>query len=73
MHMALGAQPFNYSDAIDALPNSILAFGSSAQSSSNGGAADNNVVIDNNGLFNDTLPKDAPNTTVSADPDLSGA
>ena len=48
MHMALGAQPFNYSDAIDALPNSILAFGSDRQSR---GA---NQVIDSSGLFNDT-------------------
>jgi hypothetical protein len=48
MHMALGAQPFNYSDAIDALPNSILAFGSDRQS-----RGDNNV-IDGSGLFNDT-------------------
>ena len=48
MHMALGAQPFNYSDAIDALPNSILAFGSDRQSR---GA---NQVIDASGLFNDT-------------------
>ena len=48
MHMALGAQPFNYSDAIDALPNSILAFGSDRQSR----AA--NQVIASSGLFNDT-------------------
>ena len=27
----LGAQPFNYTDAIDALPNSVLAYGSLAQ------------------------------------------
>ena len=31
MHKALGAQPFNYTDAIDALPNSVLAYGSLAQ------------------------------------------
>ena len=49
MHMALGAQPFNYSDAIDALPNSILAYGSARQT--RGG----NNVIDASGLFNDTL------------------
>ena len=71
MHMALGAQPFNYSDAIDALPNSILAFGSSAQS---GVANDNNIVIDSDGLFNDTIPN---NTSLSGgnsrDADLSGA
>ena len=49
MHMALGAQPFNYSDAIDALPNSILAFGSRAQS-----GVDGTKVIDASGLFVDT-------------------
>ena len=54
MHKALGAQPFNYSDAVDALPNSILAFGSSKQSRGNSG----NAVIDGSGLFNDTLPMD---------------
>ena len=48
MHMALGAQPFNYSDAIDALPNSILAFGSNKQSRGPG------AVIDGSGLFQDT-------------------
>ena len=26
LHMALGAQPFNYTDALDALPNTILAY-----------------------------------------------
>ena len=52
MHKALGAQPFNYSDAVDALPNPIFAFGSSNQS-----RGDNNV-IDGSGLFNDTLPMD---------------
>ena len=52
MHKALGAQPFNYSDAVDALPNSILAFGSSKQSRGS------NNVIDGSGLFNDTLPMD---------------
>ena len=52
MHKALGAQPFNYTDAVDALPNSILAFGSANQS-----RGDNNV-IDASGLFNDTLPFD---------------
>ena len=52
MHRALGAQPFNYSDAIDALPNSILAYGSSSQSRGD------NKVIDGSGLFDDTLPFD---------------
>jgi len=69
MHMALGAQPFNYSDAIDALPNSILAFGSAKQS-----RGDNNV-IDASGLFNDTQNDFDTTSQVGADADnkLGGA
>jgi len=44
----LGAQPFNYTDAIDALPNAIHAFGGPAQV-----AADKHAYIDVRGLFND--------------------
>ena len=53
MHRALGAQPFNYTDAVDALPDSILAFGSSNQTRGAQGA-----VIDGSGLFNDTVSFD---------------
>jgi len=42
---ALGAQPFNYTDAIDALPNTVKAFGSDAAT---GGP---NGVINASGLF----------------------
>jgi hypothetical protein len=41
----LGAQPFNYTDALDALPNSVAAFG--APAATNGPAG----VIDGSGLF----------------------
>ena len=44
----LGAQPFNYTDAIDALPNAIHAFGGPAAL-----AADSRAYIDVNGLFAD--------------------
>ena len=44
----LGAQPFNYTDAIDALPNAIHAFGGPSQV-----AADSRAYIDVRGLFND--------------------
>jgi len=44
---ALGAQPFNYTDAVDALPNAIHAFGSRA------GTAGDGAVIDSSGLFQD--------------------
>jgi hypothetical protein len=52
LHMALGAQPFNYTDALDALPNTILAY--AGQSSINGGAADDaakNTGFVKEGLF----------------------
>lgn len=42
----LGAQPFNYTDAIDALPNAIHAFGGPKSV-----AADTNAFIDASGLF----------------------
>jgi hypothetical protein len=54
MHRALGAQPFNYTDAVDALPDSILAYGSNGQTRGSDGAA----VIDGSGLFNDTISFD---------------
>ena len=44
----LGAQPFNYTDAIDALPNAIHAFGGPASV-----AADSRSYIDARGLFQD--------------------
>ena len=53
----LGAQPFNYTDAIDALPNAIHAFGGPASI-----AADQRAFIDARGLFNDAgaLDYDVP-------------
>jgi len=50
----LGAQPFNYTDAIDALPNAIHAFGGPAAM-----AADSRAYIDVRGLFNDAGAEDA--------------
>ena len=50
----LGAQPFNYTDAIDALPNAIHAFGGPASV-----AADSRAYIDVQGLFNDAGALDA--------------
>ena len=48
LNKALGAQPFNYTDAIDALPNSIRAYSSTAQLSE---AGKNVSVIGDDGLF----------------------
>jgi hypothetical protein len=50
----LGAQPFNYTDAIDALPNAIHAFGGPQAV-----AADRNAFIDARGLFQDAGALDA--------------
>jgi len=52
----LGAQPFNYTDAIDALPNAIHAFGGPE-----GIAKDKNAYIDARGLFHDAGAVDAVN------------
>ncbi len=46
LYKTLGAQPFNYTDAIDALPNSIMAYGSRG-----GVAANTTAFIGQSGLF----------------------
>jgi hypothetical protein len=48
LYKTLGAQPFNYTDAVDALPNSIMAFGGPL-----GVAETTNAYITPSGLFND--------------------
>ena len=48
LYKVLGAQPFNYTDAIDALPNAIHAFGGP-----DAVAADSRSFIDAQGLFTD--------------------
>lgn len=45
LYRALGAQPFNYTDSIDALPNAIHAFGGPKETSGTNG------FIGTNGLF----------------------
>jgi len=45
LYKTLGAQPFNYTDAIDALPNAIHAFGGPQETSSS------NSFITSSGLF----------------------
>ena len=46
LYRTLGAQPFNYTDGIDALPNSIMAFGGERSTVSGD-------FINGSGLFND--------------------
>jgi hypothetical protein len=51
LNKALGAQPFNYTDAIDALPNAIHAFGGPNSVAANGGSGINTSFINSEGLF----------------------
>ena len=53
---ALGAQPFNYTDAIDALPNTIRAFAADGTAGGEeGGAANDNEFISGD-IFSDVQP-----------------
>jgi len=72
LHSALGAQPFNYTDALDALPNSILAYGSRAQSATTGGTG---VIDVASGLFADSAANPVTGDAVpdSDQPGLSAA
>ena len=54
----LGAQPFNYTDAIDALPNAIHAFGGPNATSAGGANDVNYSFIDASGLFQLSSPMD---------------
>jgi hypothetical protein len=54
----LGAQPFNYTDAIDALPNAIHAFGGPTELKGDG-TSGQNEFIDARGLFEDAGALDA--------------
>jgi hypothetical protein len=52
LYRALGAQPFNYTDSIDALPNAIHAFGGPKEISGTSSSSDNNTsFINGSGLF----------------------
>jgi hypothetical protein len=64
LYKTLGAQPFNYTDAIDALPNAIHAFGSSDSVGASTGA-----FINSAGLFEQAGGVD---TTASAGGTWSG-
>jgi len=58
LYRVLGAQPFNYTDAIDALPNAIHSFGGHDSVAANTGA-----FIDGSGLFNDAGAQDVADGT----------
>ena len=62
LYKTLGAQPFNYTDAIDALPNAIHAFGGPLETSGS------EAFITSNGLFQmATAPGQTDGTIITAD------
>ena len=63
LYKALGAQPFNYTDSIDALPNSIKAFGSDQ------GVEGSNAFVGTNGLFQQA---EAPGLSTAAGWSMGG-
>jgi hypothetical protein len=63
LYKALGAQPFNYTDAVDALPNALHAFGGQAAISGDG------KFINGSGLFNDAGAMDIPADTTNPNTD----
>jgi hypothetical protein len=77
LYRVLGAQPFNYTDAVDALPNAIHAFGGPDSVADTTGS-----FIDGSGLFNDAGAADVtgaywwndsqPNFDQGAGPNGSG-
>ena len=60
LNRLLGAQPFNYTDAVDALPNAIMAFGSHDSVANTTGS-----YINASGLFNDAAAQDVYTTNTS--------
>ena len=61
LYKALGAQPFNYTDAVDALPNSLMAFGGA-----NSVGADSAAFIDGSGFFEQAGALDVSGTEAGA-------
>ena len=59
LQRALGAQPFNYTDSVDALPNTIRAFSGSEGVQGTSAGQDNNDFITASGLFQDPLAESA--------------
>ena len=68
LYRLLGAQPFNYTDAVDALPNAIHAFGGHDAVAQTTGS-----FIDGSGLFNEAGAIDVSNVYWWQQGDAAGA
>ncbi len=65
LYDALGAQPFNYTDAYDALPSSISAYASETSVRGNGTTERNTAFINSTGLFEDAGAGEVSDVTSS--------
>ena len=74
LYNALGAQPFNFTDAIDALPNTIRAFGSDDQTGAATAEGSSNAFINASGLFQEANATGVSNAfgTTAADEGWQG-
>jgi hypothetical protein len=61
LYKTLGAQPFNYTDAIDALPNAVHAFGGETETQGTNG------FVTSGGLFQDPLAMGASNADLTVE------
>jgi hypothetical protein len=70
LNKLFGAQPFNYTDAVDALPNAVHAFGSKESVAGDGAtpqAPGQNAFVDASGIFEEAGPADLPGNTAPPD------
>jgi len=65
LYSTLGAQPFNYTDGVDALPNAVHAFGGMDATSSNPPLVGGTGVITASGLFQDRFADDTSATSTN--------
>ena len=66
LYKTLGAQPFNYTDAVDALPNAIHAFGSS------NGVSGSGSFIDSSGIFESAQALNVTEDAAASFPGFTG-
>jgi len=70
LNKLFGSQPFNYTDAVDALPNAVHAFGSKESIAGDNGTVtqpDQNAFVDASGIFEEAGPADLPGNTAPPD------
>ena len=72
LNRLLGAQPFNYTDAVDALPNAHMAFGGQNALTKVDGVSSQYAFIDASGLFQDAGAGDVGHVSAWPTPSYEG-